>query len=369
MVKLCSTNALLSCALYTDIDDIFIPRNNPDIFYTTNNPEFDIRPVAVRSLAEGFFNDAVDAHETIRQVDARLKQFVMIVNQLDPPDFTNGNRQNIFTMFRKIVQDFPRISLVVEDVLPLLRSAVQGITSMRGAVGTNPATRFDAHIALVQCSITHEITLGNSQDDQSRMSENMAKLVVDMQEHVKSQSLKASEALLIFGRALAVERGTAKALNEFGKMDSWVKGLSNEIGIEPDLWRVARTSIGHCTPKDTIAVTMGHLHSDLHRLRDAVMRPPQETVSAGKGRKSAWTDIDLHNMSRRSESFRQKNPPPRHEDMQEAQKKRCVKEDKMGDNSAHQAQGKKRKGGGGQEPKKKSKSDGGVASSSCKDKP
>lgn len=297
-------------------------------------------------------------------MDARLQQFVMIVNQLDQSDFTNENRQNMLVLCGTIVENFPRISLVVEQVLQLLRSAVQGITGSRrnGAGGTIPTTRCDAQIALVKNSVAHQVRFRDSQDDQSHMSDNMAKLCVDLKEYVESESLDGNEALLIFGKAQAVERGIANALNEFGEMDILVKGVSNEIGMVPDLWRVARKSIGNGTSKDTIDVTLGHLRSDLRRLCDTVTGAPSETVSTGKGRQRLWTDNELNSMKIRAQSFRQKNPHPRHQDMLQSQDKHRVKEDSTDDNSTRQAKGKKRTGGEEQAPEKKSKSDGGGAS-------
>ena len=70
-------------------------------------------------------------------------------------------------------------------------------------------------------------------------------------------------------------------MNEFGKMDIWVKGVSNEIGIEPDLWRVVRKSIAAGTSKDTIEVTMDHRLAGTRRLAIPIKRGTE--VWAGPG--------------------------------------------------------------------------------------
>jgi len=268
-----------------------------------------IRLNTVRSLIERS-SDEDDIDEATERVVSALQLLVNAIKRSDQSHFGATNRQNMFQMARQIVENFPEINLMLKEVIQMSCSAVDGIVRSLCTGNTTtetPKTRCDALIALVKHSIAHEVKHRVASHVHSPMSENVSRLSVCLGLHVLSESLDASQSVVITSKVQAMEHGITKALNKLGEMDALVKEVSDEFGIEADLWNVARKSI--CAGKQTVAmdVTMGNLQSDLRTLGDILRGSSPETASAGGiGRKSAWTASELNNMRVRSRNVRQK---------------------------------------------------------------
>jgi hypothetical protein len=254
-------------------------------------------------------SDEDDIDGVTEQVVAAVQPLVDAVGQLDQSDFGTMNRQSMFQMARQIVQHFPEINLMLTEVIQVSCSAVEGIVRSlcTDSVTVTPKTRCDALVALVKQSVAHEVKHRVASHVHSPVSEDVSRLSLCLRQHVLSESLDGSHALVIVRKVQAVERGITEALNKLGEMDALVKEVSDDIGIEKDLWDVTRKSICAGKPADTLDVTMGHLQSDLRTLRDILRGASRGTAFAGgMGRKSAWTDPELQDMQMRSRNVRQK---------------------------------------------------------------
>jgi len=270
--------------------------------------------VSVRKLVGLCSNDNVNENETIERVVAGVQKLAEVVQGLEQADFGLDNRAHMFSMFREIVQNFSKAHLIFDELVCLLCDAVQNIASRisGGNVDSTtkiPKTRCDAVLALVRRSISRGIKFPAPVETGDPMSQTLNSLACRLFEHVQCDTvaLDAGDALVIMSKAQAVEQGTAEALNRLGDMDCYMKTVSSELGIESDLWTVARKSISHGEPEQTIDATLHHLQSDLRCLRDVLQGVSQGSSSAGgMGRARAWTDNELETMRVRQRNVRRK---------------------------------------------------------------